>query len=152
MNFKDKARKMIETVDRWLWKLVGKENDILFHFLRIVLGCVLLAVLVAAALGVGSVLAMVIPPLIAALVAAIPYLITIAVFSGIVGLLVLQNRHEKRQRLRERETTGDAKKASRGTPTGQGRQNPSIGACRRSNDSEAYRVRSRLIAAFRPSP
>lgn len=103
MKIKDQFIRATQVVDRWLWKLVGKENDILFHFLRIVLGCVLLAVLVAAALGVGKVLAMVIPPLIAALVAAIPYLITIAVFLGIVGLLVLQSRHEKRQRFRERE-------------------------------------------------
>ncbi len=103
MNIKYQFIRATQVVDRWLWKLVGKENDILFHFLRIVLGCSLLAVLIAAALGVGAVLAMVIPPLIAALVVALPYLITIAVFLGIVGLLVLQNRHEKRQRLRERE-------------------------------------------------
>ena len=103
MNIKDRIIKATEAVDRSLWKLVGKENDILFHFLRLVLGCVLLAVLIAAALGVGSVLAMAIPPLFAALAVALPYLVTIAVFLGIVGLLVLQNRHERRQRLRERE-------------------------------------------------
>jgi energy-coupling factor transporter transmembrane protein EcfT len=101
MNVKDKARKMIETVDRWLWKLVGEENDIIFHFLRIVLACVLLTVLVVLAAGIVALLWKAVLILVAAIVAAAPYLVAIAVVAGVVALLVFVNRSNERQRRLE---------------------------------------------------
>ncbi|MEI8376134.1 MAG: hypothetical protein WCJ35_25220 [Planctomycetota bacterium] len=103
MSIKDNLVKAKESIDRWLWKLVGKENAILFHFLRFVLACILLAVLLALAVGIVAVLWKAVLLLIAFIIAAGSYLIVIAVFSGVVALVVLKYRSEERQRLRERE-------------------------------------------------
>ena len=103
MSIKDNFIKAKESVERWLWKLVGKENAILFHFLRFVLACILFALLLALTVGIVAVLWKAVLILIAFIIAAASYLIVIAVFSGVVALLVLKNRSEKRQRLRERE-------------------------------------------------
>ncbi len=109
MNVKDKLTKAMEAVDRALWKLVGAENEILFHFLRVVLACVLLAVLLALALGVVVVLWMAVSVLLAAMVAAAPYLVAIAVFLGLVALWGFHLRREERNKIRETERQNDLK-------------------------------------------
>ena len=54
---KHKVSQIIASVNCWLKKCVGEENDILFHFVRFVLAVVLVsvAVLLVAALIVGVV-------------------------------------------------------------------------------------------------
>lgn len=101
MNVKDKFNKVTERVDRGLWKLVGKENDILFHFLRIVLACISVAVLGGIAFAVIALLWRAVLMLSPVIVGAAPYLVAIAVVLGIVAIRVFINRSKESKRRRE---------------------------------------------------
>ncbi len=98
---KHKASQVIASVNCWLKKCVGEENDILFHFVRFMLVVVLaaMAVLLVAALVVGVVKVAVI--VYAAVVAALPWLILVAVAVGIVAMFYLANRSYQARMLRE---------------------------------------------------
>ena len=111
-KLKDKLNKVTESVDRWLWRLVGKENDILFHFLRIALACIALAVLIALPSGSFLVLWKAVPILVTVIVAAAPYLTVIAVAVGITALFVFAQHFDKQRRLRETERQKTLKKGS----------------------------------------
>ena len=61
---------LVESMSRWLRKLVGQENDLLFHFLRVALVCIILAALAVLAFGIGTALWKAVTFIIAAIVAA----------------------------------------------------------------------------------
>ncbi len=101
---KHKASQVIASVNCWLKKAVGEENDILFHFVRFVLVVVLvaLAVLLVAALVVGVVKA--IQVVVAVVVPALPLVILAAVAVGIVAVIYMSNRSNRARMLQERQT------------------------------------------------
>ena len=106
---KHKASQVIASVNRWLKKCVGEENDILFHFVRFMLAVVLaaMAVLLVAALVVGVVKVVLI--VYAAVVAALPWLILLVVLLGVAAVIYMANRFNEARRLRE----GQAQQALR---------------------------------------
>ena len=98
---KHQASHLIASVNRWLKKAVGEENDILFHFVRFMLAVVLsaVAVLLVAALVVGVVKAALI--VYAAVVAALPLVILVVVVLGVIALTYMANRSYQARMLRE---------------------------------------------------
>ncbi len=82
MSVKDKLLRVIAQVDLRLKKVIGEENEILYHFVRLLLAAVILALLVGTAVWIIAAVFQVVSVVFWAFIAAAPYLLAIALLAG----------------------------------------------------------------------
>jgi hypothetical protein len=103
MSKKDKLLQWAAGADCWLKKAIGEGNEILYHFVRLLLIAVVAALLVGAAVWLVSAVFNVVAIVFAAFVAAAPYLLAVAIVAGVATFAVHIYR-QRRQRRRASET------------------------------------------------
>ena len=98
MSKLDRFLEVPRRMDRWLKKVVGRENDLLYHFLRLLLIAVVFALVVGVVVEVVSVVFRAISIVISEVISARYYLLAVAIVAGIAALIVYFRRmRAKRQ-------------------------------------------------------
>ena len=110
MSKLDKFLELPRRVDRWLKKVIGEGNDLLYQFVRLLLIAVIFALVVAIVVEIVLVLLRAISIVIAALIVALPYLLAIALVAGIVALFIYFRRRKAKQ-LKKMVTPSEASSA-----------------------------------------
>jgi hypothetical protein len=88
----DKFLELPRRFDRWLKKAIGEGNELLYHFVRLLLIAVVFALVVAVVVEIVLAVYRAISIVVSALIVALPYLLAIAVVAGIVALIVYVRR------------------------------------------------------------
>jgi hypothetical protein len=104
MSKLDKFLELPRRGDRWLKKAVGEGNELLYHFVRLLIIAVVFAVAVGIVVEIVRAVYWAISAVIGALVIALPYLLAIAIVAGIVVAIVYFKRRKSKQ-LKKVETS-----------------------------------------------
>jgi hypothetical protein len=107
MITKEKLMQWMAECDRRLKKIVGEENEILFHFVRLALVAVVFALLVGMVVWIVTLVFHAISLVIAAFLVALPYLLAILLIAGIAALAIYVYRLKHPQRRSANETHPD---------------------------------------------
>ena len=104
MSRRDKLLKWTASVDRWLKKVIGEENAILYRFAQFALVAILLALLAGAAVSIVLLAIQAVLAVLAAFLFALPYLL---VALAIAALSIYIHRSNTSKRSREVERPAD---------------------------------------------
>src|SRR3989442_1625120 len=110
MSKLDKFLEVPRRVDRWLKKVIGAENDLLYHFARLLLIAVVFAMVVAVVVEIVLLIFRAISVAVAAFLVALPYLLALAIVAGIVALVVYLRR-KRAKRLPKADSPGESSSA-----------------------------------------
>ncbi len=93
-------------VDRWLKKLIGEENELLYYFVRLLLIVVIFALIVAVLVEIVWLIWRAVSLVFAAFIAARWYLLALAIIGGIAALVVYYRR-KKSKGLQKTDSPGE---------------------------------------------
>ena len=103
----DKFLEAPRRVDRWLKKAVGEGNELLYHFVRLLLIAVVFALVVGVLVEIVWLIWRAVSLVFAAFIVALPYLLALAFIGGIAALVVYYRR-KKSKGLQKAESPGKA--------------------------------------------
>jgi hypothetical protein len=98
VRVKDKLLQVTARVDLWLKRAVGAENELLYHFARLLLAAIVLAVFVGLAVWIAAAVFHAVYVVLRAIVAIAPYVLAVAILAG--GATFAISAYRKRARKR----------------------------------------------------
>ncbi len=107
MSNLDKFLEVPRRVDRWLKKVIGQENDLLYHFVRLLLIAIVFALVVAVVVEIVWLIWRAMSLAFSAFIVALPYLLAAAIIAGVAALTVYVRR-KRSKRPQRAETPGEA--------------------------------------------
>jgi hypothetical protein len=142
MSKLEKLLELPRRVDRRLKKVIGEGNELLYHFVRLLLIAVIFAVVVAVVVEIVLALYRAISIVIGALIVAWPYLLALAIVAGIAALIVFVRRRRAKRRQKV-EPPGEATSA-----VAPQKHSPAVTAARPSDEDT---IRRSMLAADQPT-
>jgi hypothetical protein len=101
MSKLDKFLELPRRFDRWLKKAIGEGNELLYHFVRLLLIAIVFALVVAIVVEIALAVFRAISIVVAALIVALPYLLAIAIIAGIVAIVYFYRKRSGRLKKSE---------------------------------------------------